>query len=52
LYTSESLEIVAKGNRLIDNDKSRKELGLDPRSLDETIHDLYFWFKSNNYLSK
>ncbi|MCX6285823.1 MAG: NAD-dependent epimerase/dehydratase family protein [Bacteroidetes bacterium] len=52
LYTSESLEIVAKGSRLIDNTKSRTELGLDPRPLDETICDLYTWFKDNNYLSK
>ncbi|MEI7492260.1 MAG: NAD-dependent epimerase/dehydratase family protein [Bacteroidota bacterium] len=52
LYTSESLEIIAKGNRLIDNSKSRNELGLDPRPLDETIRDLYEWFKNNNYLSK
>jgi len=52
LYTSESLEIVAKGNRLIDNSKSRKELGLDPRPLDETICDLITWFKDNNYLNK
>lgn len=52
LYTRESLEIVAKGNRLIDNTKSRKELGLNPRPLDETIRDLYEWFKNNNYLSK
>ncbi|MCX6282926.1 MAG: NAD-dependent epimerase/dehydratase family protein [Bacteroidetes bacterium] len=52
LYTSESLEIIAKGNRLIDNSKSRNELGLDPRPLDETIRDLYEWFKINNYLSK
>ena len=52
LYTSESLEIVAKGSRLIDNSKSRKELGLEPRPLDETIHDLIEWFKTNNYLNK
>jgi dihydroflavonol-4-reductase len=52
LYTSESLEIVAKGSRLIDNSKSKKELGLEPRPLDETIHDLISWFKTNNYLNK
>ncbi len=52
LYTTESLEIVAKGSRFIDNSKSRKELGLEPRPLDETIHDLIEWFKTNNYLNK
>jgi dihydroflavonol-4-reductase len=52
LYTSESLEIVAKGSRLIDNNKARGELGLNPRPLDETIRDLIAWFRENNYLNK
>jgi len=52
LYTSESLEIIAKGSRFIDNTKSRNELGLDPRPLDGTIRDLVTWFKDNNYLTK
>lgn len=52
LYTSESLDIVAKGSRLIDNTKARKELGLDPRPLDVTIRELIDWFKDNNYLNK
>jgi len=51
LYTSESLEILAKGNRHIDNTKSMKELGLDPRSLDDTLSDLITWFKDNNYIN-
>ena len=52
LYTKESLEIIAKGSRHIDNSKARLELGLDPRPLDETIRDLFIWFKENNYLNK
>jgi len=52
LYTSESLEIISKGSRLIDNSKARSELGLNPRSLDETIRDLIGWFRQNNYLNK
>ena len=52
LYTSESLEIIAKGNRYIDNTKAKMELGLIPRSLDETICDLISWFRDNNYLNK
>lgn len=52
LYTRESLEIVAKGNRLIDNSKSKLELGLNPRSLDDTIRDLVDWFKQHNYFNK
>jgi len=50
LYTKESLEIVAQGSRLIDNSKSRLELGLDPRPLDVTIADLLAWFKENHKL--
>lgn len=49
LYTSESLEILAQGNRLIDNTKAKKELGLDPRPLDQTIKDLIGWFRENNF---
>jgi dihydroflavonol-4-reductase len=52
LYTKESLEIVAKGNRLIDNGKAKRELGLDPRPLSETIRDLIAWFYENKNLSK
>jgi dihydroflavonol-4-reductase len=52
LYTKESLEIIAKGSRFIDNSKSRSELGLNPRPLDETIKDLISWFNQNNYLNK
>ena len=52
LYTRESLEIIAKGNRLIDNSKAKNELGLDPRPLSETIRDLIAWFHENNYLNK
>jgi len=52
LYTKESLEIIAKGSRFIDNSKSRSELGLNPRPLDETIKDLISWFNQNNYIIK
>ena len=50
LYTKESLEIVAKSSRFIDNSKSRLELGLEPRPLDVTIADLLAWFKENHKL--
>jgi dihydroflavonol-4-reductase len=47
LYTSESLTIITEGNRMINNDKARAELGFDPRPLTETIKDLLNWLKAN-----
>jgi dihydroflavonol-4-reductase len=52
LYTSESLEIVAKGSRMISNVKARTELGLNPRPLNDTIRDLISWFKEIKYFNK
>ncbi|MDP4281027.1 MAG: NAD-dependent epimerase/dehydratase family protein [Bacteroidota bacterium] len=50
LYTRESLEIIRNGNRCIINDKARKELGYNPRPLEETVADLIRWFDENNML--
>jgi len=50
LYTSESLTIISEGNREISNEKARRELDFTPRRLDETIRDMFTWFKDNGYL--
>ena len=50
LYTSESLTIIAEGNRMISNSKAKKELGFNPRPLTETIGDSLSWLKENNYI--
>jgi dihydroflavonol-4-reductase len=50
LYTEESLEIIKNGNRNITNEKARKELGFNPRDLEETIKDLFHWFRENDFL--
>jgi dihydroflavonol-4-reductase len=50
LYTKESLVIIKHGNRNISNDKARKELGFNPRPIEETISDLFAWFRQNGYL--
>lgn len=50
LYTKESLQIIKNGNRNISNAKARKELGFNPRNLEETIRDLFIWFKENGSL--
>ncbi|MFH1161486.1 MAG: NAD-dependent epimerase/dehydratase family protein [bacterium] len=50
LYTAESLQIVAEGNRQIMNEKARRELNFHPRDLETTIRDAFTWFKENNYI--
>ena len=50
LYTWESLTIIKNANKNISNQKARKELGFDPRSIEETIGDLFEWFKNNQFL--
>ena len=50
LYTSESLTIIAEGNRMISNSKAKRELGFNPRPLTETIGDSLSWLKENNYI--
>jgi dihydroflavonol-4-reductase len=50
LYTKESLHIIKNGNRHISNAKSRNELGFNPRDLEDTIKDLFIWFRENDSL--
>jgi dihydroflavonol-4-reductase len=47
LYTKESLQIIKNGNRNISNAKARKELDFSPRTLEDTIRDLFIWFREN-----
>jgi dihydroflavonol-4-reductase len=50
LYTRESLEILKTSHRMISSDKAKKELGYNPRPVEETIQDTLTWFRENNYL--
>jgi dihydroflavonol-4-reductase len=50
LYTAESLNIIKHSHRMISCDKARKELGYEPRPLEETLKDTIEWFKNNGYL--
>jgi nucleoside-diphosphate-sugar epimerase len=50
LYTKESLQIIKNGNRNISNAKARNELGFNPRSLEDTMRDLFLWFRENGSL--
>jgi dihydroflavonol-4-reductase len=48
LYTRESLHIIKNGNRNISNSKARNELDFCPRTLEDTIRDLFIWFREND----
>jgi len=50
LYTSESLEILANGNKFINHSKATLELLHKPRPLKETLTDLINWFNQNNFI--
>ena len=50
VYTSGSLDILQSSNKHISSDKAKHELGFNPRPIEETISDIYHWFKENNYL--
>ncbi len=52
LYTLESLNVLANAHRNISNEKARRELGFQPRPLEETISDIYAWFSEHNYLKR
>jgi dihydroflavonol-4-reductase len=50
LYTSESLHIIKNGSRKISNEKARNELDFSPRDLEDTLTDLFKWFKENRII--
>jgi dihydroflavonol-4-reductase len=50
LYTGESLYILRNGNHNIDCNKAKRELGYSPRKIEETILDLFTWFRENGFL--
>lgn len=50
LYTGESLEILKSSHRNISNEKARKELGMTTRSIEDSLRDIFDWFKANNML--
>jgi dihydroflavonol-4-reductase len=50
-FTPDALLAVGK-HRKISNDKARRELGYNPRPLEETIRDTFDWFRDNGYLEE
>lgn len=46
LYTNETLEVLLRCNRNISSLKAKRELGLYPRPLIETLKETFDWYKS------
>jgi len=50
LYTNQSLMILQQGNQNISNEKAKKELGFNPRPLEDTLKDTIDWLKANKMI--
>lgn len=50
LFTTEALDTLRNGAKLVSSEKARRELGYSARPLEETIADAYAWFEQNRYL--
>jgi dihydroflavonol-4-reductase len=50
LYTSQSLMILQQGNQNISNEKAKKEIGFNPRPLEDTLKDTIVWLKDNKMI--
>jgi len=51
IYTSQSLDLLINSPKNISLEKARKELGYDPRPLEQTLRDTFNWYKENKYLN-
>ena len=51
LYTYQSLDILVNSPLKISNAKARKELGYEPRKLEQTLRDTFDWYRENNFIS-
>lgn len=50
LYTYESIMALKHSNRNYSHEKARQELGYHPRPLEESIRDIYEWYRDNGML--
>ena len=50
LYTYESIMVLKHSNRNCSHEKARRELGYAPRPLEETIRDIYEWYKREGFV--
>lgn len=50
LYTYQSLDILVNSPVNISNVKAKKELGYEPRPLEQTLRDTFVWYRENNFI--
>lgn len=50
LYTRESLIILKNAHRNICHQKATEHLGYTPRPIENTLRDIYTWFRENHYI--
>jgi dihydroflavonol-4-reductase len=51
LYTYQSLDILVNSPVNISNAKARKDLGYEPRPLEQTLTDTFNWYRENNLIN-
>jgi dihydroflavonol-4-reductase len=51
IYTYQSLDILVNSPVNISNEKARKELGYEPRPLEQTLKDTFDWYIKNNLIN-
>jgi dihydroflavonol-4-reductase len=51
LYTYQSLDILVNSPSNISNEKARRELGYEPRPLEQTLRDTFDWYGENNFIN-
>jgi dihydroflavonol-4-reductase len=51
LYTYQSLDILVNSLVNVSHTKAGKELGYEPRPLEETLRDTFDWYKENNFIN-
>ena len=50
LYTYQSLDILVNSPVNVSSAKAGKELGYEPRPLDQTLRDTFDWYRENNFI--
>jgi dihydroflavonol-4-reductase len=51
LYTYQSLDILVNSPANISNEKAKRELGYEPRSLEQTLKDTFDWYMQMNLIN-
>lgn len=51
IYTRQSLELLVNSPKNISFEKAKKELGYEPRPLEQTLRDTFNWYIENKYLN-